>query len=266
MTRRTLALLTLLALLTAGCSAAAAGTAVVGTTPAVSAPSTTAGSTTAASTTAASTTTTTTTGTAATFPLCHAVVATDARGIVSCLRTSLSTFWSGQLDQVVDQPVVVEPTAAQVPQQCRSAIVTTTAFTCQVDNTVYLNAGLLDAARKLAPGDMLYVFAAVLGHEIGHVVQAAVKQPGYTDTGQSAAVSQRIEQQADCLDGVWAHSVIAAGKLDRATFVRVTNAFITSISSNPEIGAHGTPPVRAAALAKGLKNGRPQDCGLATFS
>lgn len=255
MPRRTLALLSLLAIFITGCSTTAAGTAIVGSTPAAGGPP--AG--TAPSTTAPPTS-------AATFPLCHAVVATNAPGIVSCLRTSLSTFWSGQLDQVVDQPVVVEPTAAQVPQRCRSAITTTSAFTCQINNTVYLNAGLLDSARKLAPGEMLYVFAAVLGHEIGHVVQAAVKQPGYTDTGASDAISQRIEQQADCLDGVWAHAVNAAGQLDRATFVRVTNTFITSISSNPEIAAHGTPPVRAAALARGVKNGRPQDCGLATFS
>ena len=163
--------------------------------------------------------------------------------------------------------MVVEPTPAQVPGQCRSAITITSAFTCQVNNTVYLNTSLVEAARKDYPAaELPYVFATVMGHEIGHVVQAAVKQPGYADTGASDAVSQRIEQQADCLDGVWAHAVVAARQLDQATFVRVTNTFITSISSNPEIAGHGTPPVRAAALAKGLKNGRPQDCGLATFS
>ena len=184
-----------------------------------------------------------------------------------CLRTSLSTFWSAQLNEVVDQPVVVAPTAAQVPPQCRTAITITSAFTCQINNTVYLNSGLIEAARKDFPASQLpYVFATVMGHEIGHVVQAAVKQPGYTDTTNSAAISQRIEQQADCLDGVWAHALIAARQLDRATFIAVTNTFITSISSNPEIAGHGTPPVRAAALATGLKNGRPQDCGLATFS
>ena len=192
---------------------------------------------------------------------------TDANAIVSCLRTSLSEFWSGQLNEVVDQPVVVEPTSAQVPRQCRSAITTTAAFTCQVDNTVYLNSGLIDAARHDFPAaEEPYVFAAVLGHEIGHVVQATVKQPGYDDSTNSDEISRRIEQQADCLDGVWAHSAIAARQLDQATFVRVTNTYLTSISSNPEIVTHGTPPQRAAALAKGLKNGRPQDCGLATFS
>lgn len=186
---------------------------------------------------------------------------------MNCLRSSLSDFWSGQLNEVVDQPVVVEPTSAQVPGRCRSAITTTAAFTCQVNDTVYLNSGLVDAARKdFPPAELPYVFAAVLGHEIGHVVQAAVQQPGYDDTTNSDEISRRIEQQADCLDGVWAHSAIAAHQLDRATFIRITNTYLTSISSNPEILTHGTPPERAAALAKGLKNGRPQDCGLATFS
>lgn len=201
------------------------------------------------------------------FALCPKVAPADTQAIVRCLRSSLSTFWSGQLNEVIDQPVVVEPTPAQVPQQCRSAITITSAFTCQFNNTVYLNISLVDSARKdFSAGEVPYVFATVMGHEIGHVVQAAVKQPGYADTGSSKAISQRIEQQADCLDGVWAHAAIAAHQLDQATFVRVTNDFITSISSNPEIAGHGTPPARAAALARGLKNGRPQDCALATFS
>lgn len=179
----------------------------------------------------------------------------------------MSDFWSGQLNQVVDQPVVVEPTVAQVPVGCRGAITATAAFTCQLDDTVYINRGLLDSAAKMfPPAEVAYVLATVVGHEIGHVVQAAVRQPGYGEATSSTATAQRIEQQADCLDGVWAHSAIAAHELDAATFTRVTNLFITSISSNPEITTHGTPPQRAAALAKGLKNGRPQDCGLATFS
>lgn len=199
--------------------------------------------------------------------MCPTVNAADNTAMVSCLRTSVSDFWSGELNEVVDQQVIVEPTAAQVPEKCRSAITETSAFTCQINNTVYFNSRLLESAHRMfPPAEVPYVFATVMGHEIGHVVQAAVKQPGYTDTGESDATPQRIEQQADCLDGVWAHSVIAAHRMDQATFVRVTNTFLTSISSNPEIAGHGTPPERAAALAKGLKNGRPQECNLATFS
>ena len=143
----------------------------------------------------------------------------------------------------------------------------TSAFTCQVNDTVYLNTSMLRSAAALFDdAEVPYALATVVGHEIGHVVQATVKQPGYTETATSTAISQRIEQQADCLDGVWAHSAVAAHQLDQATFVKVSDIFITSISSNPEIATHGTPPQRAAALAKGLAHGRPQDCALATFS
>ncbi len=41
-----------------------------------------------------------------------------------------------------------------------------------------------------------------------------MKQPGYGDGGSSQAVSRQVEQQADCLSGVWAHQQSAAGRLD----------------------------------------------------
>ncbi len=201
------------------------------------------------------------------FPLCPAVPVTDSPGTVACIRASVSQFWSGELNQVVDQAVVIDPVAGRVPAACRPALTSELAFTCQVNDTVYLTPLLLSQLTKEFPaGEVPYALSTIVGHEIGHVVQAAVKQPGYTDTTGSQAISQRIEQQADCLAGVWAHSAVADGRLGSATFVRVSRTFLTGISSNPEIYTHGTPDQRMAALGRGLRAGRPQDCGLATFS
>ena len=54
---------------------------------------------------------------------------------------------------------------------------------------------------------MAYRFAATLGHEMGHVVQFAVHAPLVEKDHPTAAQSQQIEQQADCLSGVWAAGV-----------------------------------------------------------
>ena len=110
--------------------------------------------------------------------------------------------------------------------------------------------------------DRPYAIAVVLSHEFGHVVQADVKQAGYGDGTQT--VSQHIEQQADCLSGVWANQQSAAGTLDAGHFAAVAHTLITAISDQAEMDSHGTPAERAAALAKGLHSGRSQDCALTT--
>ena len=179
----------------------------------------------------------------------------------------MSDFWSSELNEVVDQDVIVNPTAAQVPADCRGGLTAAPAFTCQLNDTVYINKSFLTlVTQQFGSGDIPYALASVVSHEIGHVVQAAVHQPGYDKTGTSNAISQQIEQQADCLSGVWAYSQASLGRLDTKTFQVVAKQLITDISSNPEVATHGTPDQRAAAILRGMSGGRPQDCSLATFS
>jgi len=197
------------------------------------------------------------------FPVCRSVPTGDYPAIVKCLQASVSDYWSGELNTVIDQPVILNPTDRDVPTGCRGGLTVAPAFTCPLNNTVYLNSSLFAlAAGRFRADEVPYVIALVMAHEIGHVVQAAVDQPGYADTTSKAA-SRRIEQQADCLSGVWARH---ESRLDSGKYVEVAGAFIADISTNPEISTHGTPPQRLAAINRGLKNGRPKDCALATFS
>ncbi len=190
----------------------------------------------------------------------------DYAGIVQCLRTSVSDYWSGELNTVIDQPVILNPRERDVPTACRGGLTLAPAFTCPPNNTVYLNKSLFALIEgHFTAEEVPYAMALVMSHEFGHVVQAAVHEPGYADT-TSKAVSQRIEQQADCLSGVWARQESGRRRLDSGKYVEVAGAFIADISSNPEIATHGTPPQRVAAINRGLKNGRPKDCALATFS
>ena len=183
--------------------------------------------------------------------------------MTTCLSASVSDFWSGELNQAVSEQVVVSPSESDVPSDCRPGLTQAPAFTCNVDGKLYITSGLVALIAKYFTGsDVVYAYATLLAHEIGHVVQKAVDQPGYG----TAAQSLMIEQQADCLSGVWAAHEVAQGQLDGAAFVDVSRRLLTLVSSNAEISTHGTPAVRTAAVANGLAGGRPQTCSLATFS
>ena len=98
---------------------------------------------------------------------------------------------------------VRQPTLCR--NQCRDAVRVHTAFTCPTDNRIYVTTPYLTLLRSSSPvADAVYRFAATLGHEMGHVVQFAVHAPLVDKDDLTAAQSQQLEQQADCLSGVWA--------------------------------------------------------------
>ncbi len=84
----------------------------------------------------------------------------------------------------------------------------------------------------------------------------------------------RLELQADCYAGVWAHSVFKAGDLepgDVEEAVRAAEAVgddrlqrRSSGSIDPDSFTHGTSEQRARWLDKGRASGEPADCD--TFS
>jgi len=183
-----------------------------------------------------------------------------------CLEGALSAFWSGQLNQAVDEPVALAPPVAQVPHACRTALQVAPAFTCRADRTLYVSAGFLAMIRGTFHGDdRTYALASVQAHEMGHVVQYAVRQPQIELRHPTDAESRFVEQQADCLSGVWAAQADGTDGFDAARFLSVATRLVTLISTNPEIRTHGTPPQRSAAIARGIDGGRPQSCRLTTF-
>ncbi len=96
----------------------------------------------------------------------------------------------------------------------------TAPFYCPQDEKVYIDLGFFDELKRrfAAPGE--FAQAYVLAHEIGHHVQKLLGVEGKARAAQERSpqsakvISVRLELQADCFAGVWAHSTDQRHLLD----------------------------------------------------
>jgi predicted metalloprotease len=182
----------------------------------------------------------------------------SAERIVACLARSLSSFWTDETGRPLTLRAVVDPAPSTVPRACRAALEIRTAFTCPVDGRVYLTRPFIRRMLTTGPAGQAWLrIGSTLGHEMGHVVQFAVHEPLIEKPHPSFADSRRIEQQADCLAGVWAGSV----GIDRREFVAANRVVLGIVDTARERRTHGTPAARLAALRRGLA-GSAAECGI----
>jgi len=155
-------------------------------------------------------------------------------------------------------------------------------FYCPADQKVYIDLGFYETLKKQlgAPGD--FAQAYVIAHEVGHHVQnllgisAKVDQmQGRVSKAKYNALSVRLELQADCFAGVWAHHAQSARQiLEQGDVEEAMNA-AAKIGDDalqgagggrvvPESFTHGTSAQRQHWFDSGLKNGTLKACD--TFS
>jgi predicted metalloprotease len=179
---------------------------------------------------------------------------------VSCISASLTTFWTAQLHRRVVETVVLHPIQDQLPPACRG-VSDNRAFTCGDNLTVYLGSTQQTLITQTFPGvDRSVALAWVLGHEMGHIVQFTVHERLLELPKVTAAQSREIEQQADCLSGVWVASLVTRGTLTAGRFERDAGKLITLISDPNEARTHGRPAQRVAAIRRGLAGRTPKAC------
>ena len=153
-------------------------------------------------------------------------------------------------------------------------------FYCPADNHVYLDLSFYrDMERRLqAGGD--FAWAYVIAHEVGHHVQhqlgtsAEVERVRRSDPERANEASVRLELQADCYAGVWAHTVFEAGALDPGDIeeaIRASEAVGDDRLQeqaggriDPDSFTHGSSAQRRAWFERGRARGEPADCD--TFS
>ncbi len=151
-------------------------------------------------------------------------------------------------------------------------------FYCPADQKLYLDMSFFNdlARRHDAPGD--FAQAYVVAHEVGHHVQtllgiservhAARSRAG---TAEGNALQVRMELQADCFAGVWAHhadktrQVLEPGDAEEALAAasgvgddrlqRQTRGVVV-----PESFTHGSSEQRMRWFQRGMQSGDPAQC------
>jgi predicted metalloprotease len=159
---------------------------------------------------------------------------------------------------------------------CGGAESATGPFYCPADEKVYIDLGFYDELKQRfgAPGE--FAQAYVLAHEIGHHVQkltgieGKVRQLQQRNPQVGNQLSVRMELQADCLAGVWAHSTQQRGLLDPGDVQSALGAAaavgddhiqkMSRGSVQPETFTHGSSEQRMSWFKKGLDSGSIAAC------
>ena len=160
-------------------------------------------------------------------------------------------------------------------------------FYCPADRKVYIDLSFYETMKnKLgAPGD--FAQAYVIAHEVGHHVQNVLGTSGKVDAmrgkiseREQNQLSVRLELQADCYAGVWAHHTqkkyAAQGKqwLEKGDIEEAMNA-AQQIGDDalqqksqgrivPDSFTHGTSQQRMRWFNQGIQTGNIKSCD--TFS
>jgi len=159
---------------------------------------------------------------------------------------------------------------------CGFAEAATGPFYCPADEKVYIDLGFYDELKQRfgAPGD--FAQAYVLAHEVGHHVQNVlgieekVRAARRQNPGAANALSVRMELQADCLAGVWAHStnqrqILESGDIEEGlgAAAAVGDDRLQRMSTgriNPESFTHGSSAQRMDWFKRGFTTGSVQSC------
>lgn len=149
-------------------------------------------------------------------------------------------------------------------------------FYCPLDEKVYLDLGFFSELDRRfgAPGD--FAQAYVIAHELGHHVQhllgmdERVRQFQRESPEVANQLSVRLELQADCYAGVWAHSAAERGKLDAGDIEEGLGAASavgddriqsrTSGSVNVDSFTHGSAAQRMEWFKRGYESGSSTSC------
>ena len=151
-------------------------------------------------------------------------------------------------------------------------------FYCPADHKVYIDLSFYQELkeRHQAPGD--FAQAYVIAHEVGHHVQNLLgvsgkvhQQQQQLDQVAANKLSVRLELQADCLAGVWAHhaqklrQILESGDIEEAlnaasrigddNLQKQARGYVT-----PDSFTHGTSAQRMRWFKQGFDKGNLGNC------
>jgi predicted metalloprotease len=150
-------------------------------------------------------------------------------------------------------------------------------FYCPNDEKVYLDLGFFRDLQTRFHAGGNFPDAYVIAHEVGHHVQKLtgtfdrVQQSGRAGSHGESSASVRMELQADCYAGVWAHhagqstasisdqditqGLNAAAAIGDDRLQRQSQGYVA-----PDSFTHGSSAQRVRWFKRGIENGDPGNC------
>ncbi|MBB4301110.1 hypothetical protein GGD81_000125 [Rhodobium orientis] len=207
----------------------------------------------------------------------------EGRAFVGVILADTEDVWNrifSANDRKYEEPALVL-FSGRARSACGFASAASGPFYCPGDRKVYIDLAFYEELRRRfkAPGD--FAQAYVIAHEVGHHVQNLTGVlPEFNRRRQTLSereanqLSVRVELQADCYAGVWAHFTQQKGLLEAGDIEEALNA-AHQIGDDaiqkrtqgyvvPDAFNHGSSEQRARWFRRGLSSGKVSDCD--TFS
>jgi predicted metalloprotease len=204
----------------------------------------------------------------------------DDELFVSSILGSTETLWedifrsAGRTYQPAQLVLFTDATTSA----CGGAVEQVGPHYCPRDETIYVDLDFFALLRQrfgASTGD--FAQAYVIAHEVAHHVQQELgimdemRRLQQQNPGDANSLSVSLELQADCLAGVWAHSiftrgdVLEAGDIDEAlsAAAAVGDDNIqrqTAGRVSPESWTHGSSEQRVEWFTTGYETGDPDRC------
>jgi predicted metalloprotease len=169
--------------------------------------------------------------------------------------------------------------SGQTPTACGSGQAGMGPFYCPGDQKVYIDLSFYQEMKDRfhAPGD--FAQAYVIAHEVGHHIQNLMgtsdkvqqARQSARNEAESNQYSVRLELQADCYAGVWAHHADGANRILEAGDVEEAMTAAAAIGDDalqkqaqgyavPDSFTHGTSQQRMRWFNQGLSTGDVNKC------
>ena len=200
---------------------------------------------------------------------------------VRVILGSTEDVWKAQFDQG-DQsyiPPHLLMFSGSVQTACGGATAASGPFYCPGDQQVYLDTSFFDEMKSRLGGGGDFANAYVIAHEVGHHVQTllgysknvdSVRAHGGSIEGDNGP-SVRLELQADCFAGVWAHDAQQKMKWLEEGDIEQALSTATAIGDDrlqkqaqgtvvPDSFTHGTSAQRVKWFKTGFEEGKVAKC------
>ncbi len=202
----------------------------------------------------------------------------ELKEFVTFVTEDVQQSWDEQFKAAGKQYTVTQLVLFEdgVQTGCGAASSATGPFYCPADSQVYLDLGFFRdlQSRFGAPGD--FAQAYVVAHEFGHHVQnllgvnEQVRRQQAKNPDKANLLSVRLELQADCFAGIWAHSAYQEQLLEEGDLEEGLNAAAavgddriqeqSGGGVDPHSFTHGTSEQRMEWFKKGYDSGEPSRC------